>query len=262
MPRVLAKRFVRLSCALAALAMAWPAAAQDDGEVPKSVLAVVAHPDDELFFAPALAALARGGAAVRIVYATRGDRGPGVSGLPRGAELARVRTGEAECASAALGLPAPQFLDFGDGTLADHVRGDTSNILLAAAAQAIAAAKPDLVISWGPDGGYGHPDHRIISAIVTQLVQAMPASARPGLIYTGIAADTLPPVPELQIWAVTAPDLLDRKIAYRPQDLARAHAAMQCHQTQFAEPVRAGMMPLFDQSIWKGAVPFRTLFGG
>ena len=252
------------ACAVAAPAMFGSvalAAHADDGPRPETILAILAHPDDELVFAPALAAKLRGGASVQIVYATRGDAGPGVSSFARGEELARARSLEAECASAALGLRAPVLLDFGDGTLNQHVRGDSANApknLRAAVVKILEDVRPDLVISWGPDGGYGHADHRLVSAIVSELVQAKPATERPMLIYPGIAAGTLPPIPELQIWAVTSPELLDHKIAYTADDLAKAQAATQCHKTQFDEATRAGLMPVFDQSIWKGTVPFRT----
>lgn len=255
--------------ALAGLALAGAAQAGDAGvgdaagAPPRVVLAIFAHPDDELVVSPALAAEARRGADVRIVYATRGDAGPGVSSLPKGAELAAVRSGEAQCASAALGLDAPLFFDFGDGELWRYARGQSGETdaamrnLAGAIADAIAAAHPAVIVTWGPDGGYGHADHRMVSDLVTQIVQAMPAAARPQLLYPGIPAGSLPPVPEMQSWAVTDPGLLDVAIAYDKGDLGAAAKATQCHATQFDAPTRAALAPLFDQSIWRGAVHFR-----
>ena len=60
--------------ALAALALAPAAQADGRGGKPRQVMAVFAHPDDELFMAPALAALAREGAQVTIYHATRSAR--------------------------------------------------------------------------------------------------------------------------------------------------------------------------------------------
>ena len=37
--------------------------------------------------------------------------------------------------------------------------------------QVIRDVAPDAVLTWGPEGGYGHPDHRLVSAVVTQIVQ-------------------------------------------------------------------------------------------
>lgn len=227
------------------------------GRPQKVVLAVYAHPDDELFVAPALAAEARGGALVRIVYVTRGDAGPGFSGLSKGAELARIRSAEATCASNALGLAEPQLLEFGDGALAGQARGKEFRAVLA---DAIAAAKPDLVITWGPDGGSGHADHRIVGAVVTQIVQAQPADRRPLLLYPGIRDGTAPA--DMKGWATTAPELLDRRIAYTPNDLDRTRAAVQCHKTQFDEAARNEFATVFDQTIWQGAVHFRNALPG
>ena len=61
---------------------------------PPSILAILAHPDDELTFAPVLARVAREGGEVTIVFATSGDVGPGVSGMQPGAALAALREGE------------------------------------------------------------------------------------------------------------------------------------------------------------------------
>ncbi len=66
-----------ITAGLAALALA-PAQAQDapapaPPPAPQRVLVVLAHPDDELTRAPAIAAMARQGSRVRLVYATPGD---------------------------------------------------------------------------------------------------------------------------------------------------------------------------------------------
>jgi LmbE family N-acetylglucosaminyl deacetylase len=116
------------------------------------------------------------------------------------------------------------------------------------------------VLTWGPDGGYGHADHRMVSALTTQVVQALPAAGRPKLLYVGIPNGSLPPVPEMAKWAVTDPALLTESIAYTPADLAAAKAAAMCHVTQFDEATRAGMMALFDATMWRGRVDFRPAF--
>lgn len=241
--------------ASAALAVS-PGHAQDTGDrEAASVVAVLAHPDDELFMAPALAALAREGRSVRIVHATPGDAGPGVSALPKGAALAAERRAEAQCAGRALGVAEVVNLGFGDGRLAEHVRDGS---LAAALAERIDAA--DMVLTWGPDGGYGHADHRLVSALATQVVQGEAEAERPALLYVGIPAGRRPPVPEMADWAVTDPALLTETIAYTPADLAAAKAAALCHATQFDEATRQGMMELFDATMWRGKVDFRPAF--
>ncbi|MEL7708014.1 PIG-L family deacetylase [Citromicrobium bathyomarinum] len=243
-----------------ALLFASAALAQPAGDT-RPVMVILAHPDDELPMAPALSALARAEADVRLVYATSGDAGPGVSDFEPGAELAAAREDEARCSAKALGLGAPMMLGYGDGKLAEEARGTPDGDgLIARLASEIAAADPETIITWGPDGGYGHADHRLVSAFASQLVEGMPASERPALLYFGIRADRQAPVAELANWAKTDPALLSVRIGYDETDLAAAAAATQCHATQFDAASRAMLAPVFDQAIWQGAVDFRPAF--
>ncbi|AUX68693.1 hypothetical protein CHX26_03470 [Porphyrobacter sp. HT-58-2] len=237
-----------------------PVAAEEPRSQPLQVTVVLAHPDDELPMAPALAALARQGAEVTLIYATNGDAGPGVSDLPPGQELGAVRFEEANCAMRALSAKAAVDFRFGDGTLGTGAHHDNSAARGLAEALANWLGDMDLVLTWGPDGGYGHADHRMVSAIVTQIAQARPAAERPKLLYVGIPTGSLPPVPEMVAWATTDPALLTETIAYTPADLAAATAAAQCHVTQFDAATRAGMMALFDATMWRGRVHFRPAF--
>ena len=95
---------------------------------PPPVLAILAHPDDEILIAPILARMAREGGEVTVVFATSGEAGPGVSDMEPGEALAAVREDEARCAAFALGLPEPIFWQLGDGRLAiqAHSPGEPS----------------------------------------------------------------------------------------------------------------------------------------
>lgn len=251
-------RTIATTATLALAALASAAAAQEaaapEAARPRQVTVVLAHPDDELPMAPALAALARQGVRVRIVHATPGDAGPGVSGMDPGEALAAVRRAEADCAGRALGAAEVINLGFGDGALADQMQGT----LAAALRDHVISA--GLVLTWGPDGGYGHADHRLVSALATQIVQALPAASRPRLLYVGIPAGRLAAAPPIANWAETDAALLTETIAYTPADLAAAAKAAQCHKTQFDDATRSGMMGLFDAAIWRGAVHFRPAF--
>lgn len=246
--------------ALAALALV-PAHAQGD-EPPQRVLVVVAHPDDELFMAPAIAALARQGHTVTIIFATTGDQGPGVTDFARGPQLGAIRRAEAQCSANALGAQA-QFLEkLGDGTLTDSPQAPNSPAarFIKLFAEQYVAIDPQLVLTWGPDGGYGHGDHRMVSALVSQTVQSLQAQYRARLLYVGIPAGSLPPVPQMAGWAETDPALLSESVRYTPADLEAAKAAAMCHATQFDEASRQGMMGLFDSTMWRGKVHFRPAF--
>ena len=230
-----------------------------------SVLAIVSHPDDELVFAPVLARIAREGGEVTLVFATSGDQGPGVSGLEKGEALASLREDEGRCAAFALGLEEPIFWRFGDGTLAAEARNTqgTMRDMGERIAGLIALHDPSVVMTWGPDGGYGHADHRITSSAVTQVVQAM-GPERPDLLYAAFPAtergedDAIPP--GFEGWARTHPSLVTDRIAYEPLDLDAAMAAVNCYESQFDELARRALAGTLHQRVWRGQVAFRLAF--
>lgn len=127
-----------------------------------TLLAVLAHPDDETFgLGGALAKYSAEGVATHLVCATRGERGwfgpetdnPGL------AALGRMRAAELRCAAGHLGLHSVTFLDCIDG---DVDQADPAGIIAAIAAQ-IRRLRPQVVVTFPPDGHYGHPDHIAIA---------------------------------------------------------------------------------------------------
>ncbi|MEM7688673.1 MAG: PIG-L family deacetylase [Pseudomonadota bacterium] len=253
--------------AIALVSAAMVQAQNADGEpsttraAPRTVLAILAHPDDELTVAPVLARVAREGGAVTLIYATSGDAGPGTSGLDRADDIATMRTKEGRCAARALGLGEPVFWELSDGALATMARapGSAAKRAVTLTRDAIAAAKPDAVITWGPDGGYGHADHRMISAIVSQAVAGIDRE-RPELLYAAFVQGEGRGVPGFENWAVTASDLVTDTIAYSVADLDAAQAAMRCYESQFPLAARRGLMRALDGQVWRGAIPFRRAF--
>lgn len=225
----------------------------------ETILVVLAHPDDELVIAPALAAAARRGALVRILYATSGDAGPGVSDFEPGEALGQARRAEARCAGDALGAEVRFLEGIGDGTLTDRPRADGSPARRFLDLFPIIALEtmPDTIVTWGPDGGYGHGDHRMVSALVTEALQSLEPDERPDLLYPILVNAPLPAQLAEQGWLASAPDLASVRLAYDAADLAAADAAAQCHATQFDEGTRALIVPGFHAAVWKGEVSFR-----
>ncbi len=132
----------------------------------RRLLCITAHPDDEsMGCGPTLARYAAEGVAVSLVCATRGERGwagppekdPGL------AELGRIRTAELHAAARVLGLQRVDFLNFIDGDLDQAPLPDA----LAQLVPLLRTIRPQVVITFGPEGGYGHPDHIAISQFTT-----------------------------------------------------------------------------------------------
>src|SRR3954468_24006757 len=158
----------------------------------KTLVAVFAHPDDESAAGPVLARYPREGAQVCVVLATDGAAGAQQTGVPAGPELARVRAEEARCSAGALGARPPILLGFPDGKLGSY--GDDPLRLFALTQRLqveLQRLRPDAVITWGPDGGSGHPDHRLVSAIVTQLVRNGAPGVPERLFYVTIPAEVI-----------------------------------------------------------------------
>src|ERR1700704_1131634 len=145
------------------------------------LLAVFAHPDDESMGAGGLIVRhTRNDVMVHLVCATRGEQGWG--GKPPGARrehLAKIRTAEMEAAASALALAGYEVWDYPDGGVdrCDHAE-ITQRIT-----EAISKLRPSAVVTWGPDGGYGHPDHIAIGSDTDAAVAAMPEDERQALYH-------------------------------------------------------------------------------
>jgi LmbE family N-acetylglucosaminyl deacetylase len=126
------------------------------------LLCVLAHPDDEsLGTGGALAACALDGIATYVLTATRGERGrfAATGGSPGPAVVGRTREAELRAAASELGVREVTVLDYPDGALD---RADRAGAVQQITEQ-IRRIRPHVVITFGPDGAYGHPDHIAIS---------------------------------------------------------------------------------------------------
>lgn len=133
------------------------------------VLSVLAHPDDESFLcAGTLARFVAEGAAVCVVSATRGEVGEiadGVDATPD--NLGEVREQELRAAMGELGVDDVRFLDYRDSGM-HGTEDNTHPKALAQASHEEAGARiarvidefrPSILITFGPEGVYLHPDH-------------------------------------------------------------------------------------------------------
>ena len=122
-----------------------------------TLMAVFAHPDDEAFgTGGTLAKYAAEGHDVYVVTATRGEAGQiALPDLATPASLPAVREQELRCACKAYGIHPPIFLDYLDGQLTIVNQGQAVGKLV----RIIRQLKPQVMITFGPDGIYGHYDH-------------------------------------------------------------------------------------------------------
>jgi len=210
-------------------------------EAPRTLVAVWAHADDETPVGPILARYAREGVQVYAIIATDGAQGGANTTIPRGPELARVRADEARCASEALGMRPPVLLGFPDGVLGNYVADPSLLFRLTERLHAeLQRLHADALITWGPDGGTGHPDHRLVSNVVTQLIRAGAPGVTERLFYASIPEQgfrAVNPGRGAPPYLVPQPRFFTTRVPFTTADLAAARRAMSCHKTQFTDDV-------------------------
>jgi LmbE family N-acetylglucosaminyl deacetylase len=208
-----------------------------------TILAIFAHPDDEvLACGGTLARAVDGGARVVLVCASRGELGPvSDTALVADGDLGRVRAVELKASAEVLGIDEVVLLDHPDGTL----RWATPM------AQEIAGAferiRPAAVITFDTDGLYWHGDHIGVHEWTTRAVRSLGRDAPP-LYYATMpegamraaaqaAHDRGGVAPEASLWGIS-PDAFgvaslppSFRVDVRPW-AARKLAALRCHRTQ------------------------------
>lgn len=140
-----------------------------------SVLAVLAHPDDELFIAGMLAHLADSGAQVTLLCATRGEIGKVHPSLGHVEDVAGLQSEELRLSCARLGIGEPRFLGFHDSGRGDKLQRENPRALAVADMLEVEAAirevirdlQPRVIITHDPHGGYYHPDHLALQRATT-----------------------------------------------------------------------------------------------
>jgi LmbE family N-acetylglucosaminyl deacetylase len=132
-----------------------PVVEQDAGQLPpwRSVLAVVAHPDDESFgLGAVISAFIAAGARVDVLCFTKGEASTlrGVEG-----DLATIRRGELTAAARELGVTSVHLLDYPDGDLSHEDLAELAEHAIGAARE----ADCDGLLVFDTTGITGHDDH-------------------------------------------------------------------------------------------------------
>jgi len=253
-------RFATLTAA-AALTALMPAPITGQA-APKTLVAVFAHPDDEGSAAPLLARYAREGVQVYVIVATDGAQGGAYTSIPRGPELARVRNEEMQCAAKALGAQPPVYLGFPDGELGHYMADPARLVQLTLRLQAeLQRLRPDVIVTWGADGGPPHPDHKLVSNVVTQLVRAGAPGVPERLFYAYLPAEgmrVINPARGAPPFAVPLAKYLTVHVPFTPADFEAAQRSMACHRTQYSDEVLQRVTEA-SRKEWNGVLPMIPL---
>jgi len=228
-------------------------------QVRRPIIAVFAHPDDERVIGPLLSRLAREGRETHLVIATDGAKGVrDFAHIPAGAELAAERVKEASCAAKRLGVRQLHLLGLPDGDLASF---DALGKLRTALAAIIDSLSPAAIITFGPEGGTGHPDHRLVGDVVTQIVQADARRATIDLLYASLPTERLRTAPRANptVNGMTEA-LLTVRVPFEQQDLVAGREEFACHRTQYA-PAEMDSVNAYLAHAWNGMVWMRPWNG-
>ena len=226
----------------------------------RSMLVVFAHPDDEAFATGGtLAKYASAGVRTTLVCATRGEVGEisdPVLATPN--TLPSVREQELLCSAETLGIEEVVFLGYRDSGMIGTPDNEHPDAFILANEEEVIAklvgimrhVKPQIVLTFEPNGGYGHPDH---IAIHNHTVSAFHKAAQEDygvdlgeawgadrLIYTAIPKSFFVDMrSRLQALGEDTSDLdrFDETGIVWPDDqvdvVDSKWSALQCHQTQF-----------------------------
>ncbi|MGH7446866.1 MAG: PIG-L deacetylase family protein [Longimicrobiales bacterium] len=227
-------------------------------QIRRSLVAVFAHPDDERIVGPLLARYAREGHDVYLVIATDGSKGVREhAGVPAGDSLAHVRAEEARCAAGELGIHPPILVGLEDAGLASfaslgQLRDELRRVL--------GDVRPDAIISLGPEGGTGHPDHRLVGAVATEVVQSGGAGIPLALYYASLPAERMTHAPPARPEVTAVPQKhLPVAVSFAAEDFEAARRAFACHRTQYT-PAEMNAIMRYLEHGFDGAVHLRPWY--
>lgn len=204
------------------------------------LLLVMAHPDDESMGAGGLVLRhTRNGVVAHLICATYGEAG--WMGKPPGArevDLPEIRAKELEEAADSLALSGVELWDYPDGGVA---RSDQQQIT-ERIWHHISKVRPRAVVGWGPDGGYGHPDHVAMGACTDAAVAAMTEGDRPALYHLAIDQSLAQFYSQAMRlggasngFSVRPQDKVDVVIDLDPDETMMKVRAIDCHQSQLED---------------------------
>ena len=121
--------------------------------------------------------------------------------------------------------------------------------------------RPDVRITWGPDGGYGHPDHRIVSSIVTQLARAGAPGVPQRVFYASLPAEgirAMYPTRGVPPHVLPQADLFSVRVPFTDGDLTAGRRSFECYKTQFSQEAIDRVIPAM-RDAWKGQIPLSPM---
>jgi len=187
---------------------------QRDGQ---RLMVVMPHPDDECFgCASTIARYSAEGATISLVTMTRGGAGLW-NGRAAGdlRALTDVRALELRDAALELGVDFLEIFDYPDGALekVEEVEAVRTRFL-GDIVRVLRSHRPQVVVTFGPEGAYGHPDHKVVSRMT---VQACALSGDPAAYEIEALALGIAPWSATKLYFQTATTMAVESLKLPPQ---------------------------------------------
>lgn len=198
----------------------------------KTLLLVVAHPDDETAFAEVLIKYRMLGYQVYQIIATDGKYGVRVTSIPEGDSLAYVRQQESICSAEKMGIEKPIFFSIDRLDTRNGVRNyfNAHHALRDSLTHRIPSINPDFILTFGPDGDSHHTEHIVVGSAVTEIILQQGWVDKYPLYYLAYTKDSFVGLEEL--------GFLDEKyinveVSYSQEEELIGLEAYKCFQSQF-----------------------------
>ncbi len=165
---------------------------------------------------------------------------------------------EANCAATRLGVRKLHLLGLPDGGLASF---DVLGKLRSGLAAVIDSLKPAVIITFGPEGGTGHPDHRLVGDVTTQIVQSDVRYSNIDLLFASLPTERLRTAPRAEPTVNgMAERLLTVRVPFEDRDLTAGREEFACHRTQYT-PTQMAAVNRYLAHAWNGTVWLRPWNG-
>lgn len=198
----------------------------------KTILGIFPHPDDENMIGSVLAKYSRLGHNVYIIIATDGKDGTRVTKIPAGDSLGVIRQQESICACEKLKVNPPIYLHidrldtkFG---VRQYLNGRKRAMI--ELKKHIEKINPDLLLTFGPDGEYGHSEHIVTGSMVTETLLREGWVDRYPLYFPVDIKEDVIDDDEL---SYIDRKYINLKVIYSDEDEQKMIEAAKCYVTQF-----------------------------
>jgi len=200
----------------------------------RTLMAIFAHPDDEMTVAPILSKYVDEGIKVYLVICTDGRFGTNdFTDHEAGDGLVALRNEEMKCAAEKLGVELIHLDLYDQLRAGEGYDGHVPHArkLILELEKIVSDKQPDVLLTWGPDGGSTHMDHRLVGASVTQVFISKVWDNTKKLYYVGTPSHLIEEEERKKLAGIDS-TFLNVRVKYSEKNEKNAMESLMCHTSQ------------------------------